>query len=149
MELNLGKKYGIHIASILRGTRRINIPGGSVRLFPMDKIQVIGTDEQLNVFSSAMQSGAKIDWEMYEKGEMTLKQFIIDADSVFLGKTIRESGIRDKYHCMIAGVEREDGTLMVPDVNAPFEEGDVVWVVGEKENVYQLVDQKNEKIQVK
>ena len=31
----------------------------------------------------------------------------------------------------------------------PFEEGDVVWVVGEKENVYQLVDQKNEKIQVK
>ena len=149
MELNLGKKYGIHIASILRGKRRINIPGGSVRLFPMDKIQVIGTDEQLNVFSSAMQSGAKIDWEMYEKGEMTLKQFIIDADSVFLGKTIRESGIRDKYHCMIAGVEREDGTLMVPDVNAPFEEGDVVWVVGEKENVYQLVDQKNEKIQVK
>ena len=149
MELNLGKKYGIHIASILRGKRRINIPGGSVRLFPLDKIQVIGTDEQLNVFSSAMQSGAKIDWEMYEKGEMTLKQFIIDADSVFLGKTIRESGIRDKYHCMIAGVEREDGTLMVPDVNAPFEEGDVVWVVGEKENVYQLVDQKNEKIQVK
>ena len=50
---------------------------------------------------------------------------------------------------MIAGVERKDGTLMVPDVNAPFEEGDVVWVVGEKENVYQLVDQKNEKIQVK
>ena len=60
MELNLGKKYGIHIASILRGKRRINIPGGSVRLFPMDKIQVIGTDEQLNVFSSAMQSGAKL-----------------------------------------------------------------------------------------
>ena len=26
MELNLGKKYGIHIASILRGKRRINIP---------------------------------------------------------------------------------------------------------------------------
>ena len=149
MELNLGKKYGIHIASILRGKRRINIPGGSVRLFPMDKIQVIGTDEQLNVFSSAMQSGAKIDWDVYEKGEMILKQFIVDTDSVFLGKTIRESGIRDKYHCMIAGVEREDGTLMVPDVNAPFEEGDVVWVVGEKEHVYQLVDQKNEKIQVK
>ena len=92
---------------------------------------------------------AALSAAMYEKGEMTLKQFIIDADSVFLGKTIRESGIRDKYHCMIAGVEREDGTLMVPDVNAPFEEGDVVWVVGEKENVYQLVDQKNEKIQVK
>ena len=147
MELNLGKKFGVHVASILRGKRRINIPGGSVRLFPMDKIQVIGTDEQLNVFNEAMQNGTKVDWDVYEKSEMALKQFIIDSDSVFLGKTIRESGIRDKYHCMIAGVESEDGTLMVPDVNAPLEEGDVVWVVGEKEDVYQLVDQKNEKVQ--
>ena len=147
MELNLGKKFGVHVASILRGKRRINIPGGSVRLFPMDKIQVIGTDEQLNVFNEAMQNGTKVDWDVYEKSEMTLKQLIVDSDSMFLGKTIRESGIRDKYHCMIAGVESEDGTLMIPDVNVPLEEGDVVWVVGEKEDVYQLVNQKNEKVQ--
>ena len=54
--------------------------------FPMDKIQVIGTDEQLNVFNEAMQNGAKIDWEVYEKSEMALKQFIIDSDSVFSGQ---------------------------------------------------------------
>ena len=114
----------------------------------MDKIQVIGTDEQLNVFNEAMQNGTKVDWDVYEKSEMTLKQLIVDSDSMFLGKTIRQSGIRDKYHCMIAGVESEDGTLMIPDVNVPLEEGDVVWVVGEKEDVYQLVNQKNEKVQV-
>lgn len=148
MELNLGKKYGVHVVSILRGKRRFNIPGGSARLFPLDKLQVIGTDEQLAVFSEAMQKGAAIDSDVYEQSEMTLKQFIIDSDSVFLGKTIRESGIRDKFHCMIAGVEREDGTLMVPDVNIPFEAEDIVWVVGEKANVYQLINQKNEKVQV-
>ena len=54
-------------------------------------------------------------------------------------------GIRDKYHCMIAGIENEDGALMVPDVNVPLVEGDVVWVVGEKEDVYQLIDQKAKK----
>lgn len=148
MELNLGKKYGVRVVSILRGKRRFNIPGGSARLFPLDKLQVIGTDEQLAVFSEAMQKGAAIDSDVYEQSEMTLKQFIIDSDSVFLGKTIRESGIRDKFHCMIAGVEREDGTLMVPDVNIPFEAEDIVWVVGEKANVYQLINQKNEKVQV-
>ena len=148
MELNLGKRYGVHIASILRGRRRINIPGGAERLFPLDKIQVIGTDEQLNKFSEDMQNGAKIDWQVYEQSEMSLKQFIVDTDSIFLGKTIRESGIRDKYRCMIVGVEREDGTLVTPDVNVPFEEGDVVWVVGEKEDVYLLVNQKDEKLQV-
>ena len=137
-DLNFGKRYGIHIVSILRGKRRINIPGGSVRLFPFDKIQVIGTDELLNVFSSAMSSGAAIDTDVYEKSEMVLKQLLIDENSIFLGKTVRNSGIRDKFRCLVAGVEREDGVLMSPDVNAPFEQGDVVWVVGEKEDIYKL-----------
>lgn len=143
MELDLGRKYGVHVVSILRGKRRINIPGGSVRLFPHDMIQVIGTDEQLNQFSEAMSSGSYIDSDVFESSEMTLKQFRIDADSVFLGKTLRQSGIREKYHCLIAGIEREKEVLMTPDVNAPFEEGDVVWVVGEKNNVYQLLIKKN------
>lgn len=143
MELDLGRKYGVHVVSILRGKRRINIPGGSVRLFPHDMIQVIGTDEQLNQFSEAMSSGSYIDSDVFESSEMTLKQFRVDADSVFLGKTLRQSGIREKYHCLIAGIEREKEVLMTPDVNAPFEEGDVVWVVGEKNNVYQLLIKKN------
>ncbi|MEG0039051.1 MULTISPECIES: cation:proton antiporter domain-containing protein [Bacteroides] len=143
MELDLGRKYGVHVVSILRGKRRINIPGGSVRLFPHDMIQVIGTDEQLNQFSEAMSNGSYIDSDVFESSEMTLKQFRVDADSVFLGKTLRQSGIREKYHCLIAGIEREKEVLMTPDVNAPFEEGDVVWVVGEKNNVYQLLIKKN------
>lgn len=143
LELNFGNKYGVHVVSILRGKRRVNIPGGKVRLFPMDKIQVIGTDEQLTVLGEEMSRGAVLDTDVYEKSEMALKQFRIDGDSAFLGKTLRESGIRDKYHCLIAGVERGKEMLMTPDVNAPFEEGDVLWIVGEKENVYHLVGIKN------
>lgn len=139
LELNLGKRYGVHIASILRGRRRINIPGGAVRLFPADKIQVIGTDEQLSRFAEEMIRVSSMEADVIEKSEMMLKQFVIDAGSVFLGKTIREAGIRERYRCLVAGVERGNAELMTPDVNAPFEEGDVVWVVGEKEDVYQLV----------
>lgn len=145
MELNLAKKYGVHVVSILRGKRRMNIPGGKVRLFPQDKIQVIGTDEQLNVLGEAMCRGSYVDSDVFEKSEMTLKQLMIDADSVFLGKTLRESGIREKHRCLIAGIEREEEeeVLMTPDVDVPFNEGDVVWVVGEKDDVYQLIGKKN------
>lgn len=139
LELNLGKKYGVHVASVLRGKRRINIPGGAVRLFPLDKIQVIGTDEQLSRFAEEMVRVSCMDADVIEKSEMMLKQFVIDAGSVFLGKTIPESGIREKHRCLIAGVERRNAELMMPDADMPFEEGDVVWVVGEKEDVYQLV----------
>ena len=59
-ELNFGKQYGVHVVSILRGRKRINIPGASVRLFPEDKIQVIATDEELNQFGVDIEKAAAI-----------------------------------------------------------------------------------------
>ena len=145
-ELNFGKKYGIHVVSILRGRKRINIPGASVRLFPEDKIQVIGTDEELNQFSSEMEKAAILETDVVEKSEMILRQFRVDAHSIFLGKTMRESGIREQYHCLIVGVERGEETLYAPDPHEPFMEDDVVWIVGENADVYKLVGQKNENV---
>ena len=144
-ELAIGQKYGVHIASILRGNHRINIPGASTRIYPGDKIQVIGTDEQLTEFGEEL-TDAAIDQNEpdIEKHEMSLKQFVIDKDSVFLGKSIRESGIRDKYKCLIVGVERANDALKTPDVNIPFEEGDIIWVVGENDDVYKLVSEKTD-----
>ena len=52
-ELNLGHKYGVHVASIIRGMHRINIPGANVRLFPGDTIQVIGTDRKSTRLNSS------------------------------------------------------------------------------------------------
>ena len=145
-ELNFGKKYGIHVVSILRGRKRINIPGASVRLFPEDEIQVIGTDEELNQFSSEMEKAAILETDVVEKSEMILRQFRVDAHSIFLGKTMRESGIREQYHCLIVGVERGEETLHAPDPHEPFMEDDVVWIVGENADVYKLVGQKNENV---
>jgi CPA2 family monovalent cation:H+ antiporter-2 len=139
-ELNFGHKYGVHVASVIRGLRRINIPGANVRLFPGDTIQVIGTDEQLAEFGKQTErvaTGAEED--DLEKREMELKQFVIATDSPFLGKNIRESGLRDRFKCLVVGVEKQDGELHAPDVSAAFEEGDVVWVVGEKNDVKKLL----------
>ena len=143
-ELNFGKKYGIHVVSILRGKKRINIPGASVRLFPQDKIQVIATDEELNIFGQEMDKVSAMNADVIEKSEMILRQFCVDGQSPFLNKTLKEAGIREKYHCLIAGVERGGETLHAPDPHEPFVEGDVVWVVGESADVYELVSQKGE-----
>ena len=144
-ELNLGHKYGVHVASVIRGMHRINIPGANVRLFPGDTIQVIGTDEQLGEFARQVERiSSAAEEEDIEKREMNLKQFMVDGNSLFLGKSIKESGIRDDYRCLVVGVERGDGNLMRPDVNMIFNEGDVVWVVGERDDVYHLLSKKKE-----
>ena len=134
MELNLGKRFGVHVASIIRGTHRINIPGGQTRIFPGDTIQVIGSDSQLSAFAEhadAISEGCVDD--DFEKKEMLLKQFVVTGNSKFVGKTIRESGIRNKYHCLVVGVESSDDmSLRQPDVDVELQEGDIVWVVGEE-----------------
>lgn len=139
-DLNFGKKYGVHIVSILRGKRRINIPRASERLFPKDRIQVIATDEELNNFGKDLEKANSMDTNMIEKSEMTLKQLLIDSDSEFLGLTMEESRIREKYRCLVVGIEHAEDELHAPGPHEKFEENDILWVVGEKEDVYHLVE---------
>lgn len=139
-ELDLGKKYGVHVASIIRGKHRLNIPGGENRIYPGDTLQVIGTDDQLSVFTTQAEkvSGYHSD-DDFEKREMYLKQFVIVAGSPFCKRTIRECGVRNKYHCLVVGIELTTGdSLHKPDVNLPLNEGDILWVVGEKDNLAAL-----------
>lgn len=140
-DLNLGNKYGVHVASIIRGLHRINIPGANVRLFPGDTIQVIGTDEQLSAFSKQVERvSMAAEEDEVEKREMHLKQFVVDENSPFLNMTIKDSGIRNDYRCLVVGVEKGNGHLMSPEADMVLEKRDVVWVVGEKENIYKLVN---------
>ncbi len=81
-----------------------------------------------------------LDDDVVERSEMILRQFRVDGSSPFLNKTLKEAGIREKYRCLIAGVEGDEEVLHAPDPHEPFAEGDVVWVVGEKEDVYRLVN---------
>lgn len=148
-ELNMGRVYGVHVASILRGSRRINIPGGDERIYPNDRLQVIGTDEQLATLGKAMsrleEETKDNEQQNWEHQEMRLKQFIIDADSPFLDKSIRHSGIRNQYNCLIVGLEKADGTLMSPDADEVLHQGEVIWVVGEEKDVAHLLDKTKEK----
>jgi len=140
-DLNFGKKFGVQVVSILRGKRRINIPKAQTQLYPFDRITVLGTDLELANFGEALAKAADtVDAEVMEQSEMILRQFEVDEYSPFKGKTLPETGIRDKYHCLIAGVERGDESLHAPNVHEPFNAGDVIWVVGEKNDVARLLN---------
>lgn len=139
-ELGLKTRFGIQVVAIFRGNYCLNIPGGRERIFPQDRIQVIGSDEQLLKFGGQLEQqllqGEDCD---LSQSEVNLRQFIVDADSAFLGKTIGESGIRERYKCLIVGMERGDGSLHDPTATTRFEEGDLVWIVGEDANIYKLI----------
>ena len=129
-ELNFGQLYGVHVVSILRGNKRINIPKATDRIFPYDRIQVIGTDTGLESFGQALTQGETSLPEDLTAEEMVLRRLPVGATSPFLGKTLKDSGIRNRHHCLVAGIEKADGNLHVPDAHLPLEEGDILWLVG-------------------
>ena len=138
-QLNLGKKYGVHVSSILRGGRRINIPDGYNILFPGDVLQVIGSDQQFTAFREAIENELLGQDVELEKREMKLRQLIIGSDSPFVGKTLIESRIRDMYSCMVVGLEEGKESLSPYSPNRRFREGDIIWIVGEQESLDALI----------
>lgn len=134
-ELQLGRKLGIHVSSILRDGRRLNIPYGAERIFPADRLQVIGSDEQITEVCKALETAVIPDDEgLYEDREMILRQVVINGNSPVLGKALRESGIRERYGLLVVGIEQGQQNLTSVNPNHVFEYGDVVWMVGERQS---------------
>ena len=137
-QLALGTRFGVHVSSILRGSHRINIPDGNVMVFAGDRLQAIGNDEQLNIMNNALREELIPEDADIEQREMKLHKLVIGAGSQLLGKTLKQSGIRDNYNCMVVGVEEGQQNLTIINPSHRFEVGDIVWVVGEEHNVERL-----------
>ena len=138
-QLNLGQKYGVHVSSILRSGWRVNIPDGDFVIFPGDVLQTIGSDEQFYVFREALDCERMGADPEVEKRQMMLRQLVIGGDSPFVGKTLIESGIRDMYSCMVIGLEEGKQNLSAFPPRRKFQEGDIIWVVGEQESLDALL----------
>ena len=134
-ERNFGQRYGVQVVSILRGNKRINIPNASECMFPYDRIQVIGTDKDLEAFGQALKHHQGTIPDNLDDSEMILRRMSVGPKSPFLGKALKESGIRDKYRCLVVGIEKADGTLHVPDPHIPLADGDTIWLVGENSDI--------------
>jgi CPA2 family monovalent cation:H+ antiporter-2 len=138
-ELALGKRYGVQVAGIQRGQQRINIPSAHTLILPGDRLQVIGSDKQLSDFGQTMETLTAKATMQETPEEMTLRRLVLFSDSPFVGKTIKESGIREHYQCLVVGVEDEgEEGLLMPDPMQLLRNGDIIWVVGEEANITQL-----------
>ncbi len=138
-QLNLGKKYGVHVSSILRGGFRLNIPDGDYIIYPYDHLQVIGSDDQLSQLGAAIKQEILSEDTNLEHREMKLRQLIIGSDSPFIGKTLQESGIRRIYSIMVVGLEEGEENLSPFKPDRKFQEGDIIWIVGEQESIDALL----------
>lgn len=137
-ELAVGQRFGVHVSSILRGIQRMNIPTGDTVIFPGDRIQAIGNDEQLREFGNALRSELVPEDTEIEKREMHLRKIILDTGSPFIGRSLRNSRLREDYNCMVVGVEEGQQDITIINADRLFERGDIIWIVGEESDLQRL-----------
>ena len=147
VDLDLRRTCGVNVVRIIRGGLNVNIPGGSERLYPHDRIVVAGSDEQIIQFQAQLQTAEKRGEELIaEKGldsrrtAVSLQQLLVTADMEFCGKTLAESHIREKAQCAVLGIEHQGLTLMNPDASTLLAEGDTLILAGEAEQIQMLLE---------
>ncbi|MGM9674815.1 MAG: cation:proton antiporter [Bacteroidaceae bacterium] len=138
--LALRQQFGVHVCSIIRGSVHLNIPDSEELIFPGDRMQVIGDDSQLSQMAESMRSACIHPEEYNESHEMVLRHIVIDGGSPLVGVSLRDSGIRDHYNCMVVGLEEGKESLSQMSPGRKFRKGDILWVVGEAANLEGLLE---------
>lgn len=138
-DLGIRGKTGANIVRIIRGGININIPGGNHRLYPGDRVILAGSDTDVAAFQKMLETSLSNTDTDNNNTSIILDNFTIKADSPLCGKSIINSGIREKGNCIVMGLIRPlDDFYTNPDPNIIIQEDDIIIVAGEKQKMQEF-----------
>ena len=146
-QLDWGRRFSVNVFRILRGKKHLNMPSGNAELREGDKILLIGRKEDLRALRLSLNMEEsdpptlRAFTEKYEEDANHMYATVIPVEkaSELQGKTIRASGLREKYDCMILGLQRNRLPILQPDVNMTIQKDDLVWVLGTRKMAAKLL----------
>ncbi|MDR1791917.1 MAG: cation:proton antiporter [Bacteroidales bacterium] len=135
-ELPVYTNTGVVIVKIERGNREIYLPKASEPIYPYDTLLVLGTNEQLHKYTAEVEHTTN---ETPVHQDIELQTFVIEENTCLCGKSLETIQLREKYACWIVGIERSNEQIMNPKGDTILEVGDLVWIVGEKNDIVKLI----------
>lgn len=150
-ELRWGQRYNVYVVKIRHQDRQTILPDSQMTISAGDKVFVVGEEKALLNFYALTRL-------IQTKPLRTLKQFMAtdypDADNAlsvcaikiygnedFTAKSIRSSGLRDKWNVLILGVQKNGLPLTMPDPDLLLTKDDILWVMGSNHNVGRMAAQ--------
>lgn len=129
------EKYGINLAYIKRGDDIIFTPSRSSKLFPNDKVGIIATEEQMQIFKPIFDAKPNSNQVESSIENIVIASICVDENNKLKGLSIEESGIREKTNGLILGIERNNTQIFNPVSSTVFEWNDIVWISGERDKI--------------
>ena len=138
-QLHFGKTDRVHIAAIIRAGHRINIPGGKNIIYPGDELEIVAGAEAIEALRARSEQELMQPQDRNkDKHSMSIISVRLSESSPLIGNTLQDVDFRLRYHCMVVGVENEQGHLDPTQAKRQFRQGDIVWVVGEEPDLSML-----------
>lgn len=138
-DLGWGRRFSVNVIKLVHGKRRKNMPAGNTALAAGDTIYVVGERENLRTLrlSLGLEESADaptlreyIGSESEAEGGLYSYALHVDKGDSLDGRSIKDSGIRENYDCMILGLQRGNLPIVQPDVNMTIQDNDIVWLLG-------------------
>ena len=154
-QLAVRQYYGCNVLQIRTPQATIDMPGGEVMVTKRANLLLIGSASQLKIMDAAI---IQRHLELHRLwGPVTMRQFMledhayapeqqflslaitIDKHSPILGTSLKAADLRQKWSCLVIGLERGAFTITNPNVSLVFEENDLLWVLGKQKMMNTLI----------
>ena len=156
LDLQLRKAYGCNVLQAQTPKQIYDMPGADFIINAGTTLLIIGTKAHFKLLNAAIEN-KNLGWTL--TGEPTsMREFMllnetenrhehaflpcaitIDKHSPLLGKSIKSTDIRNKWHCLVIGLERGSYTIVNPNISLVFEKDDLLWILGKQKMINQLV----------
>ncbi|HTF27305.1 MAG TPA: cation:proton antiporter [Flavitalea sp.] len=130
LELKWREAIGINVVMIKRGDHHIAAPGREQMIFPNDELLILGTDHQIQRLKVLIRPQEDTDGN--NMVDVELYSYFIEKDSILVGKSIRETGLRENANSLVVGIERNNERILNPESDMPLEANDNVFIVANK-----------------
>lgn len=139
LELQLREKYGVSVVAFMRESGNIVAPKPEDRIFPDDTLLCFGTDAELERLKVDIDMPRLDSQRHSDLSDYTLQPLEVKSASPLSQLSIRASGIREKFNCMVVGLERDGQRIRSPRSDEKLQSGDLLWIVGETSELKRLI----------
>jgi len=129
-ESQLRQKFGINIVAIQRGSEILLTPRGEEKILMHDKLIVLGNDKQIETFTKYIEDQSETFKNINILENFMLKTILLNKKHPFVGKSIRDSKVREQYFGIVVGLERNNFRMLNPDSTIILKNNDLLLIVG-------------------
>jgi CPA2 family monovalent cation:H+ antiporter-2 len=135
LDLSLRQATGASIVGIDRQGYAINNPAGSDRLYPDDRLLLLGSEEALGKATAFLAQATERPLWRQHFDELATEHVTVPACSRAAGRTLAQLDLLNTYSVQIGGIRRGGSEVASPSGGEALLEGDRLLVLGDHRNI--------------